>query len=1098
MLGSRQQEYINRILDGLWGGSGPGAIFLHAEGSIPEYLVERAASAGNETVRVLRYRLSSEGFNPPFHPFLSVIRAALEDEAGLKPQRMIDDSGMYAAHRGIFRSWLVEGRAQREGELLLEEYPYEVDRMLESLWLLLDRSCRKTRVLVLIEDLARIEPSTAHFLSYLLDRGLPARMKLLACVDGRTGLRRRGMAGVGGSIAADAVEDFFSRISVENRLVSLDGSGGDTLPMQSAEQPPLPPGRGGSSLLDSCRDALSFLALNECVEWSERLLAAFAEGHVALGEDEIDLLTGTLGDAYYLSGQYDAALLRYQSLLPRAQRRGKGVSAAYRRIGAVSLRKDNVEGAHQYALQAMKLAEDSDDGLELFRALFLLFTIEDRTRKQAPDKWRAFYRRILDLARKLGQEDALAYLYTNPYGLYSQYTLENMRRHVQGQRIARKRDNLFRQATSWQTLGLVYSVKGKYERVLKCYRRSEELKLKLGNPLELCYINNGIGFYEYMTGNYPEADRRYHRALGYLRTLHDYHETVMTLFNVASNRFFAFYHEEAADVLEKMLVIIRMFEMRVLAYHSLFGMYCLLALAHLKSGKSARAYEYLAAIESRDLKPYPGKNEEYFQFELLQALLASVEGRHADADGFFSRARDYLLRENDIIIYMAPRFFWEWGKALRTRGDSKGAAGVMAEGASWAEKLGNSLYRRVFALERQDLSYDPRLDAFDGVQVDFPTIFEFVRLEKNLNVLHRKNAEINFLNTLQSVLGERARREALVEKVMRLINASFIMEHCHYFARTEARAPDGGNYGRWSCDFALTPRASFDARGLASHLAEGGKPRLLTRRSDYADFEAYAPLLNTVICVPLSSEGELKGALLCATEREDLSLTGDDLSILSIACRQFLAALDKLEHEEEIVRKNAELSEAAQKLEVMADTDLLTGLYNRQALSRRLDEEGKRLSRINLAHRPGLAICFMDLDNFKYYNDSYGQAAGDAILREFAALIKKQAREIDYAARWGGDEFVLVLPETGKAGAIHLTSRLLKALKAADSFRAQIESVTGKSVQIPEDCEITCSVGIYAYPPEGQMDPEQALRLANDAAYQAKSLGQGGYVVASN
>jgi len=155
-------------------------------------------------------------------------------------------------------------------------------------------------------------------------------------------------------------------------------------------------------------------------------------------------------------------------------------------------------------------------------------------------------------------------------------------------------------------------------------------------------------------------------------------------------------------------------------------------------------------------------------------------------------------------------------------------------------------------------------------------------------------------------------------------------------------------------------------------------------------------------------------------------------------------------------------------------TDELTGLLNRRALDRRLAEEVARAARYGTP----LSLLILDLDRFKEVNDQRGHAAGDALLRAVGVLLRSELRATDAAARYGGDEFALVLPEVTKTG----------AWAVAEKIRAGLRSLT---VDVGSDGRLTtsCSVGVASFS-EAFSDPDALLRGADSALYAAKAAGR--------
>lgn len=183
--------------------------------------------------------------------------------------------------------------------------------------------------------------------------------------------------------------------------------------------------------------------------------------------------------------------------------------------------------------------------------------------------------------------------------------------------------------------------------------------------------------------------------------------------------------------------------------------------------------------------------------------------------------------------------------------------------------------------------------------------------------------------------------------------------------------------------------------------------------------------------------------------------------------RSVVKALDK-------AHLHTELKEATEKLAQMATVDDLTGLYNRRYAMEALANEMERAKRY---HTP-LALCMMDLDHFKKVNDHHGHAAGDAVLSKTGDILKEGKRRSDIACRYGGEEFMLILPSTGKDGAIQLCERLREQV-AAHRFKLDNGTV-----------RITISTGISQYRSESDRDSSDLLEKADRALYQAKEAGR--------
>lgn len=181
-------------------------------------------------------------------------------------------------------------------------------------------------------------------------------------------------------------------------------------------------------------------------------------------------------------------------------------------------------------------------------------------------------------------------------------------------------------------------------------------------------------------------------------------------------------------------------------------------------------------------------------------------------------------------------------------------------------------------------------------------------------------------------------------------------------------------------------------------------------------------------------------------------------------------------------RYNDRLRSSVKQSIELAVTDGLTGLHNR----RYLDSHLKLLIDRSVARGRAMSVCMTDIDRFKLINDTYGHDIGDAVLREFASRLRSAVRGADLACRYGGEEFVLVMPDTPPETAAGVAERL----------RMAIEQVPFRLGDVTVPLQVTASMGIASLSPQGD-SPEALLKRADNALYEAKRGGRNRVVAAA-
>ncbi|MDR3553660.1 MAG: PAS domain S-box protein [Syntrophobacteraceae bacterium] len=234
-----------------------------------------------------------------------------------------------------------------------------------------------------------------------------------------------------------------------------------------------------------------------------------------------------------------------------------------------------------------------------------------------------------------------------------------------------------------------------------------------------------------------------------------------------------------------------------------------------------------------------------------------------------------------------------------------------------------------------------------------------------------------------------------------------------------------------------------------------------------------APSMN-YLCVPLVAQGEVLGLFhLCFLSPDGVHSPEVLRRVMDSKQRLAVAVADHIA----LAMANLNLRETLRSQSIR---DPLTGLFNRRFMEESLDREFHRAKRQGLA----VAVFMMDIDHFKVYNDTYGHDAGDTLLSELGSLLKNHVRGEDVVCRYGGEEFVMILPAVSKS----------IALDRAESIRNQVKKIR-LHYQNQELEPVSISLGVAFYDEHGT-SPDAVLKAADMALYQAKNQGRDQVVMA--
>jgi diguanylate cyclase (GGDEF)-like protein len=326
---------------------------------------------------------------------------------------------------------------------------------------------------------------------------------------------------------------------------------------------------------------------------------------------------------------------------------------------------------------------------------------------------------------------------------------------------------------------------------------------------------------------------------------------------------------------------------------------------------------------------------------------------------------------------------------------------------------------------------------------------------------NRSQAELSILHDVAKALTSSLNLDSILQTIMEKVAAYFRPDNWSLLMTDEEH---GELYFAIAVGDASASLKSVRLRigeGIAGWVAEHGEPVVVPDVSKDERFSNRVDDMTrwhtrSVLCVPLASKNRILGVIQLINV--EMKTFGDDQLMLLRALADYAAiAIDN--------------ARAVEKIQELTITDDCTGLYNARHLYDSIEAEVNRSARFGYE----FSVIFLDLDHFKLVNDNCGHLIGSKLLANIGAKIKQHLRLIDYAFRYGGDEFVVLLPQTSKQAALVVARRLRDLMRNTQfEFEGDVK------------LNVRASMGVATYP-EDALDSHGLIRQADEMMYMVKN-----------
>ncbi len=1071
--------------------------------SIPLKVVNDAMLKSGNIVQILYHEFQPGVIKGAYSPMMDWVVALYDRYYSTEQtfETFLDNAGVYSLHKSVYTNYRENGFCQRKEEVIPIENEYEHDKFLKGLIGIFNYISEKVPLLIVLNKVHLASISSYEFIYKEITENPNKKMAFICTINEVF-------------VVPDYVKSVKNDIMVvlEGKNMIQDWGLDDKENALDEQDVFVPVAESFDSYLVLINNMIETGATTQAIYYCDIIKEAIDGGTLTADEESIHRFYRLYADANFQAGNYPRTLTICDER--------KGMINA--NTDDVIVNRFNFEYTYLVALchscagqdtLAQKYAEECNGFAQKTGDDYLIFKTELLKCMVKFRSWTNVYLwsvefnpspHFLEDAEKYGYYNHLAYIYLFCFGNDRTYYnvdpefCESHDDYQKGMQFAEMLGNEAVKLRAFKKNVVFSSGFGYYPAVDHFYKKSLVILSKQDNRSEMGNVYNGLGYNRIVSEQFNEADAYFNSAMEIWYKLGKPENMGESLYNMAVNAMLAHDYQSGCDLLVTAVRIMKNLNQNKLELCNISKIYGMIALCYIKLGVEYNAQLFLNRMQlvlyhlifPEGEPSYFLWDDDMFFYYFDRGLVARKDSL-AEAQHNFDRANFHLKRTEGLWFFAYELFAVEQADLYRAQGRHVEANNLLQECLEFCTK---NNYKDKIERLNSALTGNAIEDKHYNIGLKKITVDQAIELSRRVGAelqLSLKNKSIDFLTNWQELMN----RDDIESKS--LINTSMYSIQNNYNAdKIIYLGVENGKADLIYCDRDFHPSPEV-LQGIVSFFIRNPNEFMTNRLEksfyDYKDLIGLFGINKVVsmIGVPIVVDGKLTSILLAFMEMHDnfannfsLFLDGD-LTIFSVAFHQLVDALNRLATQERIRKMNA-------KLEQTSVTDMLTGLYNRQGFAKTLSEEMKKYES---APDVTTTVLYIDLDNFKFYNDTFGHAIGDVILVSFAEIFKQITKEKGYAIRYGGDEFVIVLTDSSEEEGVEVAKSIYQRLDETDGFAAKLKEKMGKDFKIDPKNRVSCSIGISTANVFSQEAINEAMKQADDALYVVKKTTKRNYRV---
>ena len=706
---------------------------------------------------------------------------------------------------------------------------------------------------------------------------------------------------------------------------------------------------------------------------------------------------------------------------------------------------------------------------------------------------------------KYGYDNHLAHIYVYAFDNENKKYVDSSKLNtqiphfLQGIKIAKRIGNYNFMIEAYKKNVLICSTNGYYSTSNYFNELVRDICIEKNIPTELASTYNGMGYSYCVSEEYDKAFECYNKALDVFIQINNISFVNETIYNMAVNALLCEQYKNAFDLFQLCLKGNTLINENSIDACNISKIYGLQAFCAYRLGQTytliinlqniEQFLSHIIELEDSDVDAPHLWDDDLALFYTVSALLDEQNGQMQDAYKNLKKAKKFIDRAvGSKFMFFVP-YSIIYSRVAKCCGDDSIAEEKLLEAKEYCRK--NNFPKRLAMITAYE----------KGQAVDYDTIDFVLKPEVVDNIIYKaqyyglvkdynsQKKDLEFLSIWQKVLsGNFIETNKVLETAFSSLMNQYNLDD-FVFIKMENSRPVLRYINSSS-------KITEDILWYIADYFNCNRNAFRTSKRDkgYARYQKFIDKcfgfnsICTFIAVPIFTDETLNSVFLTSVQMnmewsyksKRYIYDGDDLSIFSMLFHNVVDFIERMDAQKLIANAN-------NRLKNMAIKDQLTGIYNRQGLVELFKQEFDKCS-----------VIYADLDNFKYYNDTYGHDVGDKVLIEFSKLISRVTNQKADAVRYGGDEFLLLLYTDDKSVVENAVIKIYEKLSESKGFSMDISNLLGYDVEIPADKQLSCSIGVAI----GNITPNKStktqvyeiLKKADTMMYRVKHTGKHSYM----